>query len=212
MKPSELSRMQEVRRIGKDRAGEASSTLADAFKDDPLFVWLRTGAETKKKSDQPWWETIIKNLPPFTQVHSMGDISAVSLWFTSEELSKQIQQQNKMKIQPADVTQNDEIATLSYEHFGLNAEIFLALKEKTPKEAHWYLAAIGTQQKCFGQGKGTKLLQAMTKQLDEEGLPAYLEASTKKSAALYLRHGFEHIEEVSLMGSPPLYLMWRDPK
>lgn len=48
---------------------------------------------------------------------------------------------------------------------------------------------------------------------DREGLPAYLEASSARNRALYLRHGFEVVEEVHLPADgPPVWLMWRNPR
>ncbi len=48
--------------------------------------------------------------------------------------------------------------------------------------------------------------------LDAEGIPAYLEASTVRSRALYERHGFEVTGEFNFpSGGPPLWQMWREP-
>ena len=47
---------------------------------------------------------------------------------------------------------------------------------------------------------------------DDEGMPAYLEATSERNRALYLRHGFEDLEKVHWPGGgPPLWLMWREP-
>ncbi|MDP9345553.1 MAG: GNAT family N-acetyltransferase, partial [Actinomycetota bacterium] len=47
----------------------------------------------------------------------------------------------------------------------------------------------------------------------EQGLPAYLEASSPRNRALYERHGFSVTEELKLpRNGPPLWLMWRDPR
>jgi hypothetical protein len=53
----------------------------------------------------------------------------------------------------------------------------------------------------------------MLSRCDEQGLPAYLEASSPRNRALYERHGFEVTEELKLPRSgPPLWLMWREPR
>jgi hypothetical protein len=46
---------------------------------------------------------------------------------------------------------------------------------------------------------------------DREGSPAYLEATSDRSAALYERLGFSVIRELRVGGSPPLWLMLRRP-
>jgi len=50
---------------------------------------------------------------------------------------------------------------------------------------------------------------AIVERCDREGLPAYLEASSERSAALYERLGFEVIDELRVGGSPPLRMMLR---
>jgi RimJ/RimL family protein N-acetyltransferase len=56
------------------------------------------------------------------------------------------------------------------------------------------------------------LLSPTLARCDRDGLPAYLEASSERSAALYERLGFEHVRELRLAGSPPLWLMLRPPR
>ncbi len=46
---------------------------------------------------------------------------------------------------------------------------------------------------------------------DSAGLPAYLEASSERSAALYERLGFQLVGELQYGGSQPLRLMLRPP-
>jgi hypothetical protein len=44
-----------------------------------------------------------------------------------------------------------------------------------------------------------------------EGSPAYLEATSRRNRALYERHGFVTIGELTVADCPPLYAMWRPP-
>jgi RimJ/RimL family protein N-acetyltransferase len=47
---------------------------------------------------------------------------------------------------------------------------------------------------------------------DSDGVPAYLEASSERSAALYERLGFVHLGVLELPdGAPPLWPMRRPP-
>jgi hypothetical protein len=55
-------------------------------------------------------------------------------------------------------------------------------------------------------------MQPILERADHEGMPAYLEASTECSRALYLRHEFVVLNEMRLPGGgPPLWRMWREP-
>jgi GNAT superfamily N-acetyltransferase len=62
-----------------------------------------------------------------------------------------------------------------------------------------------------GQGLGSRLMKPTLDRCDEARLPAYLEASNERCAALYERLGFVPIDEVRFRGSPPLRLMLRPP-
>jgi len=62
----------------------------------------------------------------------------------------------------------------------------------------------------LGQGIGTALLHAGHSTLDDEGVAAYLEASSPRSRLLYLAHGYtDHGPPIQLPGGPPMHPMWR---
>lgn len=67
-----------------------------------------------------------------------------------------------------------------------------ALHAARPSEPHWYLAVIGVSAQGRGHGVGSALLESRLSTIDQSGAaaPAYLEASTERSAALYARFGF----------------------
>lgn len=46
---------------------------------------------------------------------------------------------------------------------------------------------------------------------DRAGQPAYLEATNQRNRALYERHGFRHVGDLTLPAGPTAYAMWRDP-
>jgi ribosomal protein S18 acetylase RimI-like enzyme len=74
---------------------------------------------------------------------------------------------------------------------------------------HWYILAVGVRPEHQGRGLGSTLMSETLARCDRESLPAYLEASSERSAALYERLGFEHVRELRVAGSPPLWLMLR---
>ncbi len=55
-------------------------------------------------------------------------------------------------------------------------------------------------------------MQPTLHRADSAGLPTYIEASSKRSAALYERLGFLHVDVLELPeGGPPVWLMRRPP-
>jgi len=81
-----------------------------------------------------------------------------------------------------------------------------------PREPHWHLPLIGVDPARQGRGVGSALLRHALRAADEQGLPAYLEATSPQNAALYARHGFEPLGTVQAAGSPPIVPMLRKPR
>ena len=75
-----------------------------------------------------------------------------------------------------------------------------------PRGSHYYVRDIGVHPEMQGKGFGSALLRPTLERCDREGLPAYLEASSERNAALYERHGFQIIKELHVGGSPPLQI------
>jgi GNAT superfamily N-acetyltransferase len=83
------------------------------------------------------------------------------------------------------------------------------MAEFHPQEPHWYLPLIGVDTTKQGQGYGSALLVHALARCDEDGLPAYLEASSPRNKVLYARHGFEEIGVIQAGSSPPMWPMLR---
>ena len=79
------------------------------------------------------------------------------------------------------------------------------------QEPHYYIRWVGVATSFQGQGVGTALLRPTLDRCDREGLPAYLEASTERSAALYERLGFVHLGEQQVPDGPRFWPMRRRP-
>ena len=87
-----------------------------------------------------------------------------------------------------------------------------AMQEHHPSQPHWYLLYVGAAAERRGQGIGTALLEPVLQRCDQQGLPAYLEATTDRNRQLYLRHGFADRGELVLTpGGPVVRPMWREP-
>jgi len=75
---------------------------------------------------------------------------------------------------------------------------------------HHYLAIMAVHPGAQGQGIGTALLRHHHTTLDEDGTPAYLEATSPASRAWYLRHGYADTgPRIQLPGGPSMTPMWR---
>jgi GNAT superfamily N-acetyltransferase len=78
-----------------------------------------------------------------------------------------------------------------------------------PREPHWYLPWMGVRPEAQGKGIGAALLATGLARADADGMPAYLEATNRRNAGFYARHGFAVLNVVELAGYPEIFGMWR---
>jgi len=70
---------------------------------------------------------------------------------------------------------------------------------------------MGTRPDRQGQGVGTALMVAGLRWCDDDGLPAFLDASSTLSRDFYQRHGFRVVDTFELPNGPPFWQMRRAP-
>jgi GNAT superfamily N-acetyltransferase len=82
-----------------------------------------------------------------------------------------------------------------------------------PHAPHQHLAFLAVQPDLQGRGARSVLLRHRHEQLDGAGVASYLEASSQRSRALYLRHGYRDLGAPFFLpdGGPPFWPMWREP-
>ncbi|GAB3436110.1 GNAT family N-acetyltransferase [Actinophytocola sediminis] len=99
----------------------------------------------------------------------------------------------------------------TYGEYADRMKLLIALTgERLPAGAYWYLLNIVVDQDRRGQGIGGTLLGEQLRRLDEDGMPAYLEASSPRNRKLYQRVGFADLgDPIQLPDGPRLQPMWR---
>ncbi len=84
------------------------------------------------------------------------------------------------------------------------------MEERHLSEPHYYVRWVGVRPRLQGQGIGSAMLSSTLERCDSAGLPAYIEASSQRSAALYARFGFVHQGVLQLPdGGPAVWPMRR---
>lgn len=74
-----------------------------------------------------------------------------------------------------------------------------------PTEPHWYLYMIAVSPQARGNGTGAALLRRGLERVDDDGTAAHLEATTRRAATFYERHGFVDSAILSSEGRLPDY-------
>jgi GNAT superfamily N-acetyltransferase len=181
-----------------------ADVLADAFLDDPVYTWMLPGTLRPRARLRAMFTAEMEHygLPQGTIWTSSGyDGAAVELSPGAWEM-------------PMSMTGKEALTWLRA--FGrrmtLAARVQRALQARHPREPHFYLRIVGVRTARQGQGMGSALMQATLQRADAAGLPAYIEASSQRSASLYQRLGFVHTGVLELPdGGPPVWPMRRPP-
>lgn len=90
--------------------------------------------------------------------------------------------------------------------------LLATLSSYYPKEPCWYLPLIGVDPSLQGNGYGMELMGHMLREIDQRGLPVYLESSNPANITLYKRCGFDEMDRLELGGQPIVTPMIRDAK
>ncbi len=88
---------------------------------------------------------------------------------------------------------------------------FEQMDEHHPTTDHWYLPLTGVDPSAQGRRLGSNLLKHVLSICDDQGLPAYLEATGPRNRNLYAHHGFNDVAVIQAGSSPPMWAMLREP-
>jgi ribosomal protein S18 acetylase RimI-like enzyme len=172
---------------------DAIATLVLAFGSDPVMRWTFPDAHRYLT----YFPQLVRLMGRDATVDDIGGGAGVAVW-----------------VPPGVPTDEDGMAELLQRSVdparqeGMYAFLGQVL-EHHPTQPHWYLPVIGVDPQSQGQGHCSALLRRGLLRCDQDGLPAYLEASTPRNRALYERHGFGVIAEIQAGDSPPLWPMLR---
>ena len=178
------------------------TVLAEAFHDDPIVGWLMPNERKRQACLRRFFSIELRHMAlPRGQVWTTSDLTGIAL----------IMPPGKWRV-PLHAT------LLEGGAFGARlsraARLGAAMEwrhGREVREPHYYVRDVGVLPEMQGRGLGCALMGPTLERCDREGLPAYLEASSERSAALYERLGFKLTDELRVAGSPPLRLMLRPP-
>lgn len=189
-----------LRKAAEADIHELAGALADAFYEDPIFGWLMPEQNRRLARLRRFFAIELRHVA----------LERGRAWTTDGLVGAAI-------TTPPGAWRMPPWAALAQgATFGVRVaragRLLAAVERRHLREPHYYFAAIGVRRGLQGKGLGSALMRPTLERCDREGLPAYLEASSARSAALYERHGFRVIRELTVGASPPLQLMVRPPE
>jgi GNAT superfamily N-acetyltransferase len=187
---------------------ELSRTMARAFYDDPIMIWLLSDDQARAAQLPRLFAAITRHhhlAAGGVEVACQGsDIGAAALWDPPHQWRESRWEQ---------LAQTPAFLRI----FGFKSAKARAVQELMkrthPEEPHWYLAAIGSDPSVRGKGFGQVLMRSRLERCDAEYCPAYLESTKSENLPYYERFGFTVTGEIVLPeGGPTMWPMWREPR
>ncbi|GAB3898653.1 GNAT family N-acetyltransferase [Kibdelosporangium lantanae] len=178
-----------------------SDVLTEAFMDDPVVCWLFPTPAERRPLQALFYGHLLERVT--AEAYLIGRDEGASVWLT---------------LAAGQAPDEDRPDTDRNPDFGENGARLLALGQalgdRHPRhQPHLYLACMGVVRGRQGAGLGSAMLRHRLERADANGLAVYLEASSPRSRALYLRYGFhDHGGPVRVADSPLLWPMWRQPR
>lgn len=192
-----------VRLAQTGESDQLARALAAAFFDDPVFGWLISR-----------WPSRLARLERYFAIQLAHSLADGCVW-TADGLrgAALCMPPGRWRLPPKlMIARGGHFADVFRGRLPRALGLLAAIERRHLRDAHYYFANIGVAPEMQGRGLGSRLMGPTLDRCDEEDLPAYLEASSERNAALYARFGFECIEMLRFAGCPPLRLMVRPPQ
>ncbi|ASF08909.1 putative acetyltransferase [Nocardia brasiliensis NBRC 14402] len=194
-----------VRQAGRQDRDAVIEAFTLASPDEEVTAWVLAGHAFEQFSGQ-YVPGLIDRALADDEIWLAGSgsqIWAVSIWqhvASAERLEQDAVEARALAATAPDIRPLQRAAYVSD-----------LLARTHPREfPHRYLQVIVTVPEHRGKGAGGAILAGQTKAASSAGVPAYLEASTERSARLYARNGFArtNIDHDLPEGGPTLRPMW----
>ncbi len=192
-----------TRRAIRADLGQLATTLTAAFWDDPVQEWLFPDTDRRTARLTAAFRAELRWFLSVGCTTTTADRSGVAVWTPPH--GHKIPPLAKARIAVA-------YRSLVGPRLLPAVRLLEGMERSHPREAHWYLAMLGTDPAHQGRGIGAAVLEPTLRRCDDEGVGAYLESSKEENITWYMRHGFEVTRELTHPSGPSLWLMWRDPR
>lgn len=199
--------MAKIEQIGRSQRGEAITTTSRAFWPDPLFGFFAKDPGQEHRILPIFLGALLRDCMDHGQVWGALDgprVVGSASWLPPGGIPRS--KGRELRVYAACAR-----ALLTGRNRRTGIKLLAAVENAHPEQPHWYLALLGVDPTRQGQGLGRELLMPVLTRCDREIEAAYLETQKPENLPFYERFGFKVLDEVGVPGSPPVWLMWRDP-
>jgi ribosomal protein S18 acetylase RimI-like enzyme len=188
-----------ARKATGDDVPALSGVFAAAFLDDPVFTWAIPEDHCRREI-----------LPGFFRIVNEANLHHGEIYTTEDVVSGAVWVPPGIEDDSGQLVH--DLAEVAAEYAQRCFRALELMDSKHPRDPHYYLFSLGTLPEWQSRGIGSAVMRPVLEMCDRSGMPAYLEASSERNKALYLRHSFEVIDVIQLPEGPPMWCMWRRPR
>jgi GNAT superfamily N-acetyltransferase len=187
-------------------ATRIAELIGAAFHSLHAAIWLIPDPEDRARVLPANFTIYVDHALTHGQIHLVVDdsatLTAAAVWFPQLTGPTPVPDDYDTRLQAACGPHTDRFRTLDKEFDNHHPHAY----------PHHHLAFLATRPDQQGRGLGTALLHHHHRHLDQHRMPAFLQASSKRSRALYERAGYQCLgEPFHLPDGPPFWNMWREP-
>lgn len=195
-----------VRKATQAELLPVAQALGEAFSRDPVFRWfLRDDPRIGHVSERFFDYGLRRIWAPHDEIYTTSQFAGGAVWEKPGRAQTSVLRQ---------VMSLPSFVAIFRRHLPRMLRAVTIMERTHPHDvAHYYLPFVGVSPRHQGHGIGSALLQPVLARCDQEGVPAYLEATSPRNRALYLRHGWQDRGGPLTLGkgAPPIWPMWREP-
>jgi ribosomal protein S18 acetylase RimI-like enzyme len=188
-----MAEPQDPIRLTSSQKAQAGRMLARAFLADPVYSALFPDAAERERALGRLFGAVVGYSLVYGVVHTTPALEGAACWLSpgNAELTAWRMLRTGFGLQRA-VARFDAQSRRKF----LDALAYMdEIHKREVPEPHWYLWALGVEPRCQGQGIGSRLLQPVLAQADQDGTICYLETETESNVGFYERRGFRVVSD-----------------
>jgi ribosomal protein S18 acetylase RimI-like enzyme len=176
-----------------DEIQEAANVLSFAMIDNPIHLAVYQGQGEKERVEtEKAFLDILNEIPAKIFLAKSGE---------------QIIGLMRMRLCNGSEVSNNQEKSESVDNFESRKALWLnEWARRDPKYPHWHFGPLGVLPVFQKQGVGSKLMQRVCTEVDELKAIAYLETDRERNVGLYIKFGFEVVDESMILNVKNSYM------